>query len=87
MARQIDIEFQIHGMCFQTIEMRDDCDLTSDEVVDKLNNGEIGTSTSGNLQMYDNRNGGLMKPIGRVVNQYFDAEYDEFGDNTETEDD
>lgn len=78
---KIDIEFKISGLCYQTLELFDNCTMSREEVIEGLNDGTIITMCGDIMAVLDYATG---KPvgIGRIDRQMFEADYYDFVDNS-----
>lgn len=70
MAKQFSIYTTVTGCFRQDITLNDDCDLSPQDFIEKLNKGEISTSIAhgfiDSTQVFDNK---TLKAIGQVAQQ------------------
>ncbi len=80
---EINIRFNVVGVCTQTINVYDDCPLSKEEIISNLNgDGDktVCTTVQENGDLVWIKDDGEMKVIGRVISSDMDADYEEFGD-------
>ena len=77
--RVLQLTFNVHGSCTQTIEIDSDCQLTDEEILDGLNSNTGAVCTSlmegGSVLNFADENEGL---IGHVIVSSVNAEYEDF---------
>lgn len=85
--KELNIRFNVTGVCTQTIQLAENCPLTEQDIIDALNGeGEHTVATTvqedGHLVMYKD---GQEIILGNVVTSDVDGDYDDFANPDDEE--